>query len=88
MINEFKALGFQLVQTGGNCTAFDLDLGDSKYVRVTHEGGIGVPETLEEECLVGFINEATGMEGDILPSGITAKEVIKFFSNPNWKDAI
>jgi len=50
----FRAYNFQLVQTGGGCTAYTFEKDDKTYWTITDIGGMHVPTTFEEYCMVGY----------------------------------
>jgi hypothetical protein len=52
---RMKAEGFSLIDTGGGCIAYHKTV----YVLITDIGGGGVPETINDEVLVGLYDVAT-----------------------------
>lgn len=50
---RFAALGFEIVGTGGNCTAWSLQVGESEEVLVTGAEGHEAPVRLDELGVIG-----------------------------------
>jgi hypothetical protein len=51
------AAGFEIVPTGGGCTAWQYTLPDGRYFWITDEGGTGLGFQNDQVYLVGFYTE-------------------------------
>jgi hypothetical protein len=54
MNDTFKEYGFYIVATGGGCSAWRKDNADSSYYLVTGDDGSCIPETENDDLLVGY----------------------------------
>lgn len=55
--------GFYSITTGGECRAYSKDMsykGKAAYVIVVNDGGLDLPETLEEKIYMGIYDLETG----------------------------
>jgi len=52
VIEAFKNKGFNIMDTGGNCTAFYKEIGEV-IVIITEEDGLSIPRAFNESIMVG-----------------------------------
>lgn len=56
-VDPVEAYGFFEVNTGGGCMALQRDLADGRYLLLTDESGVEIPDEDWEACLIGLFNE-------------------------------
>jgi len=62
---HLEKLGYSIIQTGGNCTAWWKQFDEEEItVLLTHQAGHCVPETLEDPVLIGIYDTKEYNDGN------------------------
>ena len=86
----FKFYGFQIIGTGGGCSAFETDyeVGDGQMVLMITDANCGTPETIDDDVLVGphypMDPEFGIKEGD----GVEIDGEYAYVQPDNWIDCL
>lgn len=59
----FKGLGFSVVDTGGNCQAYEYRRPNGSYIWITDDSGISLPKSNDGGLIVSYYDENDVEEG-------------------------
>lgn len=80
--------GFQILDTGGGCKAFYRAMLDDSILLLTTDDGSDIPETLDDQCLLGhYTDEDLCEEATPVERG-TAKECFQIAFRKAWSKAM
>lgn len=57
--SRMEGLGWVIASTGGGCMAFTCYITPTKYLMVTDEGGLSLPQNLSDRVMVGYYDKDT-----------------------------
>lgn len=59
--NEFDKAGFELIETGGGCTAYLLGDVDGEHILITEKDEASIPISSESEITIGYYSDGDGV---------------------------
>ena len=85
MIEKIVELGFEIIQTGGGCTAYHLNISEDKFIWITDSDGSSHPFTSQDENDISICMYERFNDGDEFLFKIKFEELEKYVNYDLWK---